>query len=546
MEGKKILYIHVPRSAGASILEIFSMFNRMIFDKQDNFQIDNPTNEIQFIKLTNWLLYSPSSKVFSFTFLRHPINLFYSYYYVLKAENEIPKASWRNLQCDKSSFVNNLIKQSKDINQFIDLVLDLAPIFKNYIFPKGYYSKDVIDGLDFVGIVDYFKEGLEIICNKLHIKVNKVPLYLNQQIYNQDFSYRLDELKDFLEEEIFVYEKEKVFFEENYLKGIKVLILSREYDFLLDFLKSIQGIIIHEKIIFTTYDIIYASDVDQLKNVQANCIIMAFKKTPKSKKGYDITFRIKLSEVTYVHYTKTKRDITFIIQGGQNLEKLQYQHCVYGIFGNIELSTWDLYDEPSILNNIDKYNIINHQNIYLQMYTTLRGLQRVFTKWVIKVRSDEIFSDWQRFISIMKESSNTKLTCTNIFFRKKTICLHISDHIIGGQRDTLYNVVTTCMKNLEKGKPDSINNMLLWRAPEVWITTGHLENLYGFDQTYMNLQMNTLRKMMLSSFNIVPVDEMGNYIISFMQNTERREITQKTKFKYRADVFELNNINDLD
>lgn len=549
MERPKIVYLHIPRSAGNSIIDMFSFLNRMIFDKYDNFKIDNPTKPVQFIKLTSWL---STQNSFSFTFLRHPIQLFYSQYYALKEESEIPKASWRSLQYDKNSFINSLIKQTQSANEYIDLILDIGPIFSYYIFPKGYFAQDTLSQLDFVGVIDYFKEGVEIISEKIDYPL-AIPKLVNTQLVNtqHDVSYRYDELAIFLKEEISMYEKIKMQFEHDLIKGIKVLILSKDIYFLNDYISSIKDVVLHFEITFNTYDVVFMDDTNSLGKLNPNVIIIAYKATPRSIKGYDITFRVKIENITFVHYTKSKRDVTFIIQGSQNLEKLKYQHCIYGIFGNVELSTWDLYDEASIKEKIVKEKIVNDQNVYLQMYTTKKGLERVSTPWVIKVRSDEIYSDWQDFIAMMKDDSDNpdnsnKLICSNVFFRRKAICLHNSDHIMGGRKETLKAIVSNCMKHLEQGKPKSINNMLLWRAPEVWITTSHLENLYGFEKTFMNLNIGELKKMMQDSFHIVSVELMGKYLISYMQNFTRREITRETKYKFRTDVFELYNINQLD
>ena len=516
-----------------------------LVDKNDNVLIDDPTKPVKFIKLSNWQSYQQQKHHFSFTILRHPIHLFYSQYYALKAEHEIPKASWRSLQYDKNSFINALIKQCQSINQFIDIVLDIGPSFFCFIFPKGYFPTDTLNQLDFVGVVDYLKESWEIISKKVELIPYETVEHINKQEYDHDFSYRHTELSEFFKEEISVYEHIKGNFEQTYIKGLKVLMLSNAFDYILEYLESINGLILHKEAIFNTYDVIFINDVDQINSLESKFIIVAYKKIPRSIKGYVITFRVKIDDTTFVHYAKEKRDVTFIIQGSQNLNKLKYQHCIYGLFGNIELSTWDLYDESQILQKIAKDNIVNKQNAYLQMYTTKKGLERVSTPWVIKVRSDEIFSDWSYFITTMKSNPH-KLTCSNIFFRKKIIRLHNSDHIMGSKKNTLQLTVTKCMENLEKGKIESINNMLLWLAPEVWITTSHLENLYGPEKTYMNLQIYELKLMMQESFHIVSVDTMGKYIISFMQNSNRREITRETKYRYRKDIFELNSILELE
>lgn len=81
--------------------------------------------------------------------------------------------------------------------------------------------------------------------------------------------------------------------------------------------------------------------------------------------------------------------------------------------------------KPQILKNY-----FNAKNLYLQIITTLQGLYQVRTPYVIKVRSDESFSNLVPFQNLVKTTK--KVVSSNIYFRPdKVYKFHMSDHMIG-------------------------------------------------------------------------------------------------------------------
>lgn len=98
----------------------------------------------------------------------------------------------------------------------------------------------------------------------------------------------------------------------------------------------------------------------------------------------------------------------------------------------------------------DVRNIYNDQNRYYQFKSTYSGLREIKTKYTIKVRSDEYYSDLMPAIRKFLEDPNKILT-NNVFFRK-TRCLpfHPSDHLIIGKTKDLEKVYKTCITECEK------------------------------------------------------------------------------------------------
>jgi hypothetical protein len=265
--------------------------------------------------------------------------------------------------------------------------------------------------------------------------------------------------------------------------------------------------------------------------------------------GFTIIFQEEISGITFTHYTKINYidDISFIIQGLPNPEILKIQHIILLLFGKIVVSTWDKYNLSDINNYIKQKKIYNVQNIYYQMYTTYKGLEKTNTPFAIKIRSDEIYSDWEYFISEMKNHPN-KITCNNIFFRKNSILLHSSDHILGGDTLLLKKTCEKCIRNLyNRTKIPCINKDLYWRAPEVWITTAHLELFYTFSEVYNTIDQDKTREMMINHYNIVDIDKMGIYLIVFHHFETKHIITPFNKHSIlrKRSIVELKKVDDM-
>lgn len=105
----------------------------------------------------------------------------------------------------KNPMFINLISKSRDIRQYIDYILDFGYLFKDQILPKGYYNKNFLNKMKYVGI---FEKWENTIC-----KLEKIIGYklarenVNWGNYVKDYSYRRVELSNFLREEIEIYEK---------------------------------------------------------------------------------------------------------------------------------------------------------------------------------------------------------------------------------------------------------------------------------------------------------------------------------------------------
>jgi hypothetical protein len=232
--------------------------------------------------------------------------------------------------------------------------------------------------------------------------------------------------------------------------------------------------------------------------------------------------------------TYSRSDYTVIIQGPMCRESIDnikeyYKHA------NVIISTWSnsLFSND-VIQEIEKYakiivsepiyiskNYLNQANILYQSLSTYNGLINVNTKFSIKVRSDEKFTDLSKLLDKHKKNTD-KIICSNIFFRKpKLYAYHISDHIICGRTDILLksfdDIKNIC--NTSKNIKDIINIMtpipnMRRLVPEQIICLCILNNILK-DQTIDLEDKSTCVHLMKTHFDVIDVDSLGHITISF-------------------------------
>jgi len=233
-----------------------------------------------------------------------------------------------------------------------------------------------------------------------------------------------------------------------------------------------------------------------------------------------------------------RKDLTFIIQGKMVDRDLLIRNirnlCRYG---KVVLAIWDItpgLDEAKILDYIRLNRINNEQNVYLQVYTTLNGLNSVNTPFVIKVRADEYYSNFNPLIDRMNGNLN-KIITTNIFFRKTvTHPYHISDHIIGGLREHVQKMFTNCKRMLESKKSF---RMITRGIPEQWLTVGYLLSYYTED----DLKKDPKGKM-ISHFNVVNVVDFEEFTFVYTQHFRGKKIKKSVT---NGNMSEIKNVIDI-
>jgi hypothetical protein len=182
-------------------------------------------------------------------------------------------------------------------------------------------------------------------------------------------------------------------------------------------------------------------------------------------------------------------DVTIIIQGRLMQDSYDfyinnYRDCP------VIISTW-------VDNQIDFTNLPNNfivllspypsdngaQNINYQITSTLNALETVNTKFVIKIRGDEYYSNLQYIVNSIKVEP-TKIHTSPIFFRAWQYAeYHFSDHIIAGNTKNMLILFRASKHNFDTGKL----NISKWKidgkfhkyvnvhAPEERLTKSYLD-----------------------------------------------------------------------
>jgi hypothetical protein len=141
-----------------------------------------------------------------------------------------------------------------------------------------------------------------------------------------------------------------------------------------------------------------------------------------------------------------KNDFTLLIQGRVLQSTYDFYKKNYKDYAMI-VSTWEdcnvnFENENFIIKS--KYpNELGNANRNLQFYSTTIGLENVKTKYVIKLRGDEEYSNLEYAIQSLLNNDD-KILVSPIFFRKwKYIKYHISDHLLLGKTENLLMMYKT-------------------------------------------------------------------------------------------------------
>lgn len=172
----------------------------------------------------------------------------------------------------------------------------------------------------------------------------------------------------------------------------------------------------------------------------------------------------------------------------------------------------------------------NHRNIYYQSWSSFHILEKVKTEFVIKVRSDEKFTDLKPIIDKINKYPNKLITNNVGFTSTKHVAYHPSDHLIACNTDilkkTFQHIINTCQQNKNYNSNEHLIGNLLGinvhykLSSEQVIFMSYLIAKYGIDGTNQILKMN-MSDLMKQETDVVPFDDLGDIISSNSRDGER-------------------------
>lgn len=229
----------------------------------------------------------------------------------------------------------------------------------------------------------------------------------------------------------------------------------------------------------------------------------------------------------------TDNSFTLLIQGPihRNLQTM----CLLHPTMNIVVSTWEdpkVWEHPTVeqylnftktdniqisvnkLPNVE--GVYNFQNRYYQFCSMCYGLEFVKTKYTIKVRSDEYYSDLEPVISMLL-MDDEKMVTNDVFFRKiNFLRYHPSDHIIAAKTDKLKKLFYALKQDCEINK--KMNSPFYPKYQEVdrlfveqhigtkWVELNENEKIPA--------EYADVKRLMTKHFDIISNDMLGEYCVS--------------------------------
>ena len=212
-----------------------------------------------------------------------------------------------------------------------------------------------------------------------------------------------------------------------------------------------------------------------------------------------------------------------IIQGPLNITSLKNLENLVDQFENIVISHWK-EDMPCAIYNHDKikivsqplpdrnktFGVIKDSTFYYSLSSTYKGLQFCKSKYTIKSRSDETYSDY----SVLKEkllSDDERFVFGNIFAKPWSYsAYHIGDHMFAAKTEYLRKAYEFLYNSYTYGK-----NLI----KDAWIIQG-----YPSHQTAESILAKSFLKAkgvdrstwsskeaFLANYDVVDINTLGNY-----------------------------------
>ncbi len=225
---------------------------------------------------------------------------------------------------------------------------------------------------------------------------------------------------------------------------------------------------------------------------------------------------------------------------------------------SIVVSTWDNESSQALKKKFPEINFIieklpdarycfNLGNCYYQMASLFNGLAGIKTRYTLKFRSDEYFSNID---IILKKFNGKRLLCSNIFFRTCTQnhYYHISDHFFIGETDILQQTFQA-MESYHRNNLDFHGILSNAIAVEQRIGLFYIAKKEGLNIDYlMSRRDNVLFTyyVMKKYFDVIDVEELKPYIISWNNNPTGvykienfRELCKSVSFNYVSSMKDI-------
>jgi len=256
-------------------------------------------------------------------------------------------------------------------------------------------------------------------------------------------------------------------------------------------------------------------------------------------------------------------EITTIIQGPANTISLENLDN-YRKFGPVIISCYDneennqilkIYDlkKDTLIKSINPYikGCFNGGNSFLQTWTTLQGLQCTQTKYFVKVRSDEYWSDIEPVIKKIEDNPDSWTSC-NIFFKGKPEPFHPSDHLFGGRVDYFKRALSfhrdICLFAKYPKHHHHLHSSLFNIPYDAYLLTEQalfLSFLWG-KRVIHEIKEDNYAKMTYDNTELINIDDLGQYLWTCSiynqkgryNNSQKLYVTDQPSLKSKEEFWE--------
>jgi hypothetical protein len=215
-------------------------------------------------------------------------------------------------------------------------------------------------------------------------------------------------------------------------------------------------------------------------------------------------------------------NLTIILQGRCENEQIKLWIENYSEW-NVIISTWidnnipfDIPSNWKIIKSEYPERYAPSQNLDYQITSTLNALNLVQTKYVLKVRADEYWSNIHKLYDEL--NSDEKILCGSMFFRPldSPYPFHISDHILFGTSENIKKMFSKANQNLILNLKD--NN-----TPESILGMAYVQSKENYPiQMMFDICKNRNWDMYIKKwFNIIDVNELKPYIATQKSENSR-------------------------
>ena len=302
----------------------------------------------------------------------------------------------------------------------------------------------------------------------------------------------------------------------------------------------------------------------------------------------------------------TKQNVTFIVQGPLH-ENLAKSMPIYQIYGQrIIVSCWSTctVKNLSLIPQDIKYDLVCSEPPSAE---TIEAMSRLFlepsqigggvfqmisvhaafenvnieTEYVIKVRSDEIYTDWNSFFNKMQLCKGEKLITNNVFaFHSRFWRYHLSDHVFGCKTTIMRKMFKLIDKYLTLPNLLFINKKSITQPPPSYsypninetvraffeYVPGQIDNLHPEQIIGISFLMSkhihdpipaenhisktTFDANIRDNYDIVHVSSMGDYCVSYKDGETRSFVTRTSgdskylRYKCLNDILDQNILED--